>query len=204
MATDRERKERWLSEEEAELWAYVVRDAKSLRRRRRKAGENHIIDGASDGETLSASASARNTPQPDSAKTGASSRTPAPSNPPPSSPPPIANFDWRQARRLANGHDDIEARLDLHGRRQHEAYAALLSFLVSCRTRGFRHVLVITGKGVRRPNGYGFDEERGVLRRLAPEWLREPEFRQMVVSFTESHERHGGEGALYIKLRRQK
>jgi len=66
-------------------------------------------------------------------------------------------------------------------------------------------VLVITGKGGRQfddPDGRRFSEERGVLRRLVPEWLREPALRQMVVSFTESHERHGGEGALYIKLRR--
>lgn len=221
MATEKEPKKRWLSEEEAELWAYVVRDATRLRRSRRKATAKSAGDSTANGVATAATAGiTRDAAAPAQVKPATPAKTPSPTKTPssrnqvptpaipsPSPAPSLASFDWRQARRLASGRDDIEARLDLHGRRQHEAYAALRSFLYSCRARGFRNVLVITGKGGRRAeetNGYHFGEERGVLRRLAPEWLRETEFREMVVSFTESHERHGGDGALYIKLRRMK
>jgi DNA-nicking Smr family endonuclease len=212
MATERDHKERRLTEEEAELWAYVTRDAKGLRRRRRKAAIKPTTGDSKEDEAASPPAAVRDAgPPPPSKAAGGPSRAPAsvrPADGPlPLSPPPLAAFDWRQARRLAKGREEIEARLDLHGRRQHEAHAALRSFLYGCRARGFRHVLVITGKGGRRAesaNGWRSGEDRGVLRRLAPEWLREPEFREIVVSFTESHERHGGEGALYIKLRRLK
>ena len=120
-------------------------------------------------------------------------------------PPPLSPFDERQRRKLARDMGLIDARLDLHGMRQREAHRALTSFLRSCAARGMRHVLVITGKGapeaVRTRDFYG--EERGVLRRQVPMWLAEPELRGVVVSYTTSHVRHGGEGALYVRLRKR-
>jgi DNA-nicking Smr family endonuclease len=35
-----------------------------------------------------------------------------------------------------------------------------------------------------------------------PQWLDQPEFRDLVVGFEEAHIGHGGEGALYIHIRR--
>ena len=61
---------------------------------------------------------------------------------------------------------------------------------------GAKVVLVITGKGVRG------DGERGVLKRQVPMWLRLPEFRDMVVGFETAGIGHGGEGAMYVRLRR--
>jgi DNA-nicking Smr family endonuclease len=225
MSREREPKQRWLSEEEAELWAYVMRDANSLRRKRRQAAKKSAVNGQQAAAPLmngapvaDARTNGRLGKAPPSVANPAvkpapnSSHAPKSHAPVPPPPPPLANFDWRCAKRLSKGRDDIEARLDLHGRRQHEAYAALRAFLYSCWSRGFRNVLVITGKGGRPMDlarddydgGYFYGEERGVLRRLAPQWLREPEFRQMVVSYTESHAKHGGDGALYIQLRRMK
>ncbi|HEX5866107.1 MAG TPA: Smr/MutS family protein, partial [Beijerinckiaceae bacterium] len=45
-------------------------------------------------------------------------------------------------------------------------------------------------------------EERGVLRRVVPHWLRLPDLRPLVVGFEEAAVRHGGAGALYVRLRR--
>ncbi len=98
--------------------------------------------------------------------------------------------------RVARGKEAIEARLDLHGLTQSEAHAALTRFLRSASARGVRLVLVITGKG-RRSDGEG-----GVLRRQVPHWLRLPEFRTFVIGFEDAHISHGGEGALYVRLRR--
>ncbi len=125
--------------------------------------------------------------------------------------PPLAKFDRNMGRKLRGGRTEIEARIDLHGMRQAEAHAALRTFLHSCRARGLSTVLVITGKGA--PTGrpaddepfwmVGSDGERGVLKRNVPRWLGEPDLRAVVVSYTTAAIRHGGEGALYIHLRRR-
>ena len=130
---------------------------------------------------------------------------PAPPRPAPA--PDLNAFDRKAARRLGQGKIDIEARIDLHGMRQHEAHGALRRFLLSCFGRGLRWVLVITGKGGPRrsrddDDNFGFGTpERGVLRKNVPMWLAEPELRAVVVSYTTAAISHGGEGALYIQLR---
>jgi DNA-nicking Smr family endonuclease len=98
--------------------------------------------------------------------------------------------------RVARGKEAIDGRLDLHGLTQNEAHTALLHFLRAATARGARLVLVITGKG-----GRG-DTERGVLKRQVPHWLSLPEFRALIVGFEQAHVAHGGEGALYIQVRR--
>ena len=98
-------------------------------------------------------------------------------------------------QRVARGREAIDARFDLHGLTQSEAHAALLHFLRSASARGHRLALVITGKG--RRNGEG-----GVLRRQVPQWLALPEFRSFVIGFEDAHIAHGGEGALYVRLRK--
>lgn len=127
--------------------------------------------------------------------------------PAPRTAPDLSAFDRKAARRLRQGQIDIEARIDLHGLRQHEAHLALRRFLLSCVGRGLRWVLVITGKGApsRRNDDPWSDQpersERGVLRKNVPQWLSEPELRAVVVSFTTAAIPHGGEGALYVQLR---
>jgi DNA-nicking Smr family endonuclease len=100
-------------------------------------------------------------------------------------------------QRVARGKDEIDGRLDLHGLTQSEAHAALLRFLRTASSRGARLVLVITGKGARAAEG-----ERGVLKRQVPHWLAQPEFRALVIGFEDAHIAHGGEGALYVRVRR--
>jgi DNA-nicking Smr family endonuclease len=88
----------------------------------------------------------------------------------------------------------------LHGLTQSEAHAALLRFLRAASSRGARLVLIITGKGGAR-SGEG---ARGVLKRQVPQWLSLPEFRALIVGFEAAHIAHGGEGALYVRVRRDK
>lgn len=126
-------------------------------------------------------------------------------------PPPLAQFERKRSRRIAAGRLEIEARLDLHGMRQADAHHSLLGFLRASTARGLSTVLVITGKGGRemedgnRPFNDDVDRPgRGVLRRMVPLWLAEPEMRAMVTSFRSATARHGGEGALYLQLRKRK
>lgn len=117
-------------------------------------------------------------------------------------PPPLAPIERRLRTQLRRGQQDIEASIDLHGMRQDEAHLALHAFLRRQQSRGTRLVLVVTGKGGAGPGLFG--EERGVLRRMVPHWLRLAELRPLVLGFEEAEQRHGGSGALYIRLRRHK
>ena len=117
-----------------------------------------------------------------------------------------APFDPRISKKIARGRHTIDARLDLHGLRQQDAYVVLRRFLARCQADGLRHVLVITGKGGKPDDAASRDfwqaDERGIFRRLVPQWLAEPSFRLHVVSFTESAMKHGGSGALYVTIRK--
>ena len=121
-------------------------------------------------------------------------RIAAPSKP---SPPPLAPIGRRERSHLSRGRKEIDARLDLHGMTQTRAHRALFGFLQRAHHDGLTFVLVITGKGK-----IGAESERGVLRRQVPQWLGLPEFRSLVVGFEEAHIGHGGEGALYVRVRR--
>ena len=109
-------------------------------------------------------------------------------------PPPLAPLGRRLRQRVARGKNAIDARLDLHGLTQAQAHSTLLHFLRNAQARDARLVLVITGKGR--------GGETGVLRRQVPQWLGLPEFRSLVVGFEDAHIAHGGEGALYVRVRR--
>jgi DNA-nicking Smr family endonuclease len=126
---------------------------------------------------------------------------PPPPPPPPAKSPPLAPLERRLKQRVARGRDAIEARLDLHGMTQRQAHGALFAFLRRAQEDGKKLALVVTGKGSGKDARDG-PSERGVLRRQVPLWLALPEFRSFVVGFDEAHVSHGGEGALYVRLRR--
>jgi DNA-nicking Smr family endonuclease len=114
-----------------------------------------------------------------------------------------APLERRLRQRLARGQHPIDAVIDLHGMRQDEAHAALRGFVRSSQAAHYSVVLVVTGKGGQGMAGPGhLFEERGVLRRVVPHWLRLPDLRGAVVGFEEAAAHHGGAGALYVRLRK--
>jgi DNA-nicking Smr family endonuclease len=181
------RRKRALSREELALWDSVARQVKPLRKRAAKAKDE------SDGDDAAPPAPVVKTPvrvRLDAAAPKTVSKPPAP--------PPLVALGRRERAHLARGRKEIEARLDLHGMTQTRAHRALFNFLARCSDEGMTFVLVITGKG----RASITDPERGVLRRQVPHWLGLPEFRSLVVGFEEAHIGHGGEGALYVRVRR--
>ena len=97
-------------------------------------------------------------------------------------------------RRISIGREEIGGRLDLHGMDQAQAHAALTGFVTRAYDEGHRAVLVITGRG--RMGG-------GVLRLRTPDWLADGSLRRMVAGVSRAHQRHGGDGALYVALKRK-
>ncbi|MBR0692489.1 Smr/MutS family protein [Bradyrhizobium lablabi] len=176
------RRKRALSDEERALWDSVAKHVKPLRKRS-AAAKPH----ATSHEPATHHVAAKPVPVKSEAFAKAAS---APQM------PPLAPIGRRDRAKLSRGRQEIDARLDLHGMTQTRAHRALFAFLQRAHIDGFTFVLVITGKG--KVGG----SERGVLRRQVPEWLSLPEFRSLVVGFEEAHIGHGGEGALYVRVRR--
>lgn len=120
-----------------------------------------------------------------------------PGKPEPPAKPRLHAIEQPVVRKLARGRLPIDGRIDLHGMTQSEAHNLLFGFLARAHERGLRHVLVITGKGA----SLGSD---GALKRLVPQWLAKPEFRFLISGHEEAARSHGGQGALYIRLRRER
>jgi DNA-nicking Smr family endonuclease len=99
-------------------------------------------------------------------------------------------------RRLRRGGLPIDARLDLHGMGVREARGQLELFLRTMRSRGERCVLVIHGKGAHSPQG------TGILRGEISAWLSQGGSSQHVAAFATASDHDGGEGAVYVLLRR--
>jgi len=106
----------------------------------------------------------------------------------------LEGIEPNRRHRIAKEREEIGARIDLHGLTQDRARAALEAFLARAFDEGWRAVLVITGKGV---------QGDGVLKKRVPDWLGAPHLAHIVAGISEAHKRHGGEGALYVALKRK-
>jgi len=190
-----------LTQEERELWEHTARSIAPI-----KSKKGRVHAALEDAETV-----------PPPAREAAKHHNAAVKPPlPPASPParvakpapmpsPVS-LERKKTRKVSSGRVEIEARIDLHGMRQSEAHAALHRFLHRAYADGKRWVLVITGKGASARTAYderSEGEERGVLRRNVPRWLAEPELAAIIIGFTTAAIRHGGEGALYVHIRKR-
>ena len=204
---------RHLDDDEAADWDHTARSVEPLRRakpRVHRAQESEPDVAVVRPRLKTSAACATSSAKSGSSKIAGASHGPAPSSKAATVAPPIADFDRKKAKKIRSGQIEIEARIDLHGMRQSEAHAALRGFLVRAQGQGKRWVLVITGKGkagLERDDDAPFDmtsnRDRGVLKRNVPRWLEEPDLRPLVVSYTSAAISHGGDGALYVHLRKK-
>lgn len=182
-------RERKLTHEERVLWSKVAGSARPL--------DGHALPKDWTGDERVCA------PETAAAKAGSkdrsgSARTPAAEGGrQPAATPALNPIERPVQRKIARGRLPLEARIDLHGLMQAEAHDLLHDFLIRAHQRGLRHVLVITGKGTSRGG-------EGVLRRGVPQWLAKPEFRSLVSGYEQAARTHGGEGALYIRLKRRR
>jgi DNA-nicking Smr family endonuclease len=190
---------RHVTPNEAALWRQATRSLDKVKAKPRVSAHAAEVAPARSTETYAGGAAKARRPGP--------VKQNAP--PPASSPPqtvPLAEFDRRGLRQVASGKVAIDAVLDLHGLRQGDAHARLRAFLARAQAQGHRMLLVITGKGGEAETGdylASVDRPgRGILRRSVPQWLEEPGLRAIVLSYTAASPRHGGNGALYVRLRK--
>ena len=173
---------RSVSSEERKLWRLVMRDTKPL-------DPSTVIEAPLPPDP---------TPSPPAEAAPARQRpSPAASPKPKPALAPNASLDRRTDDQLRRGRLSIQAKLDLHGLTQTEAHAALHGFVQRSQATGRRAILIITGKGAVSAGG-------GVLRRAVPRWLHDPPLRDLVLAVREAQPKDGGEGALYVLLRKPK
>jgi DNA-nicking Smr family endonuclease len=178
-----------ISDEERALWQMIAKTARPLKRRRKsEPGPAQPIQ-----KPVAKATGQKARPVP---------KAPAPVPSPPQRPHALSHglavgIDKRQAERFRRGKTPIEGKIDLHGRTQQQAHDDLHAFLGRAHASGKRMVLVITGKGIT-------GSKSGVLRENVPRWLNEPTLRGRVLAFDYAEPQHGGEGALYVLLKRKK
>ena len=182
---------RKLSEEDLALWRRIAANVEPLKHSAKLVAKQPPVPCVAPAKLKPARAK----PKPPKAK---------PTPPPPPTivvrtTPATPGIDRRTTSKLRGGHIAIEAKLDLHGMTQIEAHETLNRFIAESRERGRRCVLVVTGIGTYRQGAGG-----GVLRRAVPRWLAEPSLREAVMSFAPAEPNHGGQGALYVLLRKKR
>lgn len=116
---------------------------------------------------------------------------------PPLEPGATPGIDRRTDERLRRGRLGIDGCVDLHGMTQAEAHGALTTFIHRGWREGRRCLLVITGKGAFSPTG-------GILRHAVPRWLDDASLRPMIVAVHRAQPKDGGDGALYVLIRRRR
>ena len=115
----------------------------------------------------------------------------------------VDNLDGKTAERFRKGQYPIEAKLDLHGLKEKEAFEAVKDFILKSYLHKKRCVLIITGKGIKKDDEPWY-EAKGVIREALPTWLNNPEIRPFILSMTPAKVEDGGSGAMYVLLKRQR
>ena len=179
---------RRVTPDELELWRHVAQSVRPIKSKRRPAPPKEPAPNAPPAKPKSAKPAAPPVPP-------AKPQPPAPAKHHELTHGLSHGIDRRQAERFRKGKLTIEGKIDLHGRTQQDAHDDLLAFLRRAHAAGKRNVLVVTGKGMTT-------SKVGILRQAVPRWLNEPAFRTLVLAFDYAEPQHGGEGALYVLLKR--
>jgi DNA-nicking Smr family endonuclease len=116
------------------------------------------------------------------------------------------NIDKKVFSKLKKGLLKPEATLDLHGMSFDKANKAVLDFVLISSNKNLRLILIISGKGQERntTDNFFLENNSGTLKKSLPNWLSSSQLKSLVLNFTTAHISHGGEGAYYVYLRRNR
>jgi DNA-nicking Smr family endonuclease len=111
-------------------------------------------------------------------------------------------LDSHWDRRVKGGRIVPDLTLDLHGHSLDAAYARIMTALDQARAIGARVVLVVAGR--ERPvDPADRMVKRGAIRAKLLDWLASSRHADAIVAVRKAHIRHGGDGALYLVLKRK-
>lgn len=113
----------------------------------------------------------------------------------------VADIDRNLAEKFTSGKLKIEARLDLHGLSEKQAFAKVCDFIALSYNMKRRCVLIVTGKG---SNSGDWWEAKGVIRKSFPQWLNHADIRPYLLSVAQAKQEDGGTGAFYCLLKRHR
>lgn len=114
-----------------------------------------------------------------------------------------ADIDRNTAQKFRRGEFKIERRIDLHGYTEDAAWDAVDNFIKNAYIDGLRCVLIVTGKGLPHPEDDIYTKH-GIIRERVPQWLNSPQLRPLILSIAQAQIKDGGEGAVYVLLRRKR
>ncbi|NIJ17392.1 Smr/MutS family protein [Sphingobium vermicomposti] len=175
---------RHLSSDEQALWNALARSVRPLRPGTRLPEQPSLPLPAS------------------GAPTRLKGQPPAPMRPdPPRTPAKVLDANWE--RRIRGGTLTPDMTIDLHGHSLSAAHVRLNQSLATALTRDARVMLIVTGKPP-KSGGSGGDPRRGAIRGEIGHWLETSSYADRIASVRLAHPRHGGDGAIYVILRRKK
>ena len=103
--------------------------------------------------------------------------------------------DKRTTKIMKRGKLEVNAKIDLHGFTEDQAFSAVKTFILSSFYSKKRNLLIITGKG-------SSITKSSVLRTKLPEWLNLEGIRERIIRFSSASNKHGGNGAFYVLLKK--
>ncbi|MCR2832677.1 Smr/MutS family protein [Parerythrobacter lacustris] len=117
-------------------------------------------------------------------------------------PLPQHGLDSHWDRKLKAGQVEPDFSLDLHGHTLDSAWQRLDSGLFQAKAMGARLVLLVTGKP-RPVDAADRGTKRGAIRAKVLDWLAAGPHGSDIAAIRTAHRKHGGDGALYLVLRRR-
>lgn len=119
-------------------------------------------------------------------------KIPRPAPPPVKAEPPAkGGVDKATVAKVKRGEYPIEAKIDLHGLTLEQAHGRLAAFIDAQHRKEMRCLLVVTGRS-------------GALNREVPRWLALSDMARKILVVSSARPQHGGQGALYVLLRRKR
>ena len=102
----------------------------------------------------------------------------------------------------------IDKKIDFHGRGLLEAEQIFSSTIEECFNKNKRCLLFVTGKGLFKTKNHDYVSKpqlyHGVIRAEFFNWVKSKKFSKHILSFEQASTEHGGDGAFYVYLRKNK
>ena len=109
---------------------------------------------------------------------------------------------------IKKGSFHIDKKIDFHGKSLLESEEKFSNTIVQSYNSGQRCLLFVTGKGLFKSKNYEESDKpklyHGIIRSSFVEWARSKKFSKYILSFEQASIEHGGDGAFYVYLRKNK